>query len=156
GSIRRRSTRTPSSTARAHRCGPTCAPAAVSARTTSTTARADRLGGRHAPDHTEPSRRRYAVILTAERSAQGMTFDEYVTYAGTPANLAREAGWWLGPTRHDFSGLLRDRYEGARLTEAQRSAIRWLAGQPNGPARLLVISEEWSSDCRRDVPFLAR
>ena len=96
------------------------------------------------------------MILTAERSAQGMTFDEYVTYAGTPANLGREAGWWLGPTRHDFSGLLRDRYEGARLTEAQRSAIRWLAGQPNGPARLLVISEEWSSDCRRDVPFLAR
>jgi len=28
--------------------------------------------------------------------------------------------------------------------------------QPNGPAKVLVISEEWSSDCRRDVPMLAR
>jgi hypothetical protein len=28
--------------------------------------------------------------------------------------------------------------------------------QPNGPAKMLVISEEWSSDCRRDVPIFAR
>jgi hypothetical protein len=33
--------------------------------------------------------------------------------------------------------------------------IRWLAAQPGGPAKILVISEEWSSDCRRDVPMLA-
>jgi hypothetical protein len=30
--------------------------------------------------------------VTAERFAQGMTFDQYVAYAGTPENLAREAG----------------------------------------------------------------
>ena len=28
--------------------------------------------------------------------------------------------------------------------------------QPGGPASILVISEDWSSDCRRDVPLLAR
>jgi len=32
-------------------------------------------------------------VITAERFAMGMTFDEYVTYVGTPENLAREAGW---------------------------------------------------------------
>lgn len=85
-----------------------------------------------------------------------MTFDEYVTYAGTPANLAREAGWWLGPQRRDFSGLLRAWHARVRLSGAQMDAIRWLAGQPGGPAKVLVISEEWSSDCRRDVPILAR
>ena len=95
-------------------------------------------------------------VVTAERFTRGMTFDEYVAYVGTPANLAREAGWWLGPRRHDFSGLLRERYDAVGLTEAQARAIEWLAGQPNGPARVLVISEEWSSDCRRDVPMLAR
>jgi hypothetical protein len=95
-------------------------------------------------------------LVTAERFGSGMTFDEYVADVGTPENLAREAGWWLGRQRHDFSGLLRDHYERARLTEAQISAIRWLAAQANGPARILVISEEWSSDCRRDVPALAR
>ena len=86
----------------------------------------------------------------------GMTFDEYLKYTGTPENLAREAGWWLGPQRRDFSGVLRAWYERARLTDDQVEAIRWLAAQPNGPAKVLVISEEWSSDCRRDVPMLAR
>ena len=77
-------------------------------------------------------------------------------YIGTPANLAREAGWWLGPQRMDFSGFLRERYERARLSAAQIGAIQWLAAQPNGPAKILVISEEGSSDCRRDVSMLAR
>ncbi len=93
-------------------------------------------------------------VVTAERFAHGMTFDQYVAYAGSPENLAREAGSWLGPERHDFSGLLREWYERDRLDEAQIAAIRWCAAQPNGPAKLLVISEEWSSDCRRDVPML--
>lgn len=95
-------------------------------------------------------------MVTPERFAQGMTFDEYVRYAGTPENLAREAGWWLGPTRQDFSGLLRAWYTRVQLSGAQMDAIRWLAAQPEGPAKVLVISEEWSSDCRRDVPALAR
>jgi hypothetical protein len=95
-------------------------------------------------------------VVTAERFAQGMTFDLYVAYVGSPGNLAREAGWWLGPTRHDFSGLVRESYERVGLGDAQIAAIRWLTAQPNGPKTLLVISEEWSSDCRRDVPMLAR
>jgi Thioredoxin len=95
-------------------------------------------------------------VITAERFAQGMTFDEYVAYVGTPANLAREAGWWLGPQRQDFSGLLRAWYTRIRLSAAQMDAMRWLALERGGPTRLLVISEEWSSDCRRDVPMLAR
>jgi hypothetical protein len=28
--------------------------------------------------------------------------------------------------------------------------------RPDGPAKVLAISEEWSSDCRRDIPLLAR
>jgi hypothetical protein len=99
---------------------------------------------------------RARTAVTAERFSRGMTFDQYVTYTGTPENLAREAGWWLGPKRMDFSGLLRARYESIRLTDAQVGAIRGLAAQPDGPAKILVISEEWSSDCRRDVPALAR
>ena len=94
--------------------------------------------------------------VTPERFATGMTFDQYVTYVGTPGNLAREAGWWLGPQRSDFSGVLREWYERVGLSDAQVGAIQWLTAQPNGPAKILVISEEWSSDCRRDVPMLAR
>ena len=32
-----------------------------------------------------------ASVVTAERFAKGMTFNEYLTYVGSPENLAREA-----------------------------------------------------------------
>ena len=102
-------------------------------------------------------------VVTAERFAKGRTFDEYVKYIGTPENLAREGfGSYYpdagskGAARKDNSAVFRDRYARARLTEYQRAAITWLAAQPGGPANILVISEDWSSDCRRDVPMLAR
>jgi hypothetical protein len=82
-----------------------------------------------------------------------MTFDEYVAYIGTPENLKREAT--TGP-RVDFSGFFRDAFERSRLTDDQAAAFAWLTAQPGGPAKMLVISEEWSSDCRRDVPTFAR
>jgi hypothetical protein len=102
-------------------------------------------------------------VVTPERFARGMTFEEYVDYVGSPENLAREA--WGGyfpdggstPTaRKDNRAVFRERHAQARLSEQQAAAIRWLAAQPGGPASILLISEDWSSDCRRDVPMLAR
>ncbi len=101
--------------------------------------------------------------VTPERFAKGLTFDEYVRYAGSAENLAREAfgGYFpdagsFGAPRKDNSAVLRERYACARLSDHQTAAIRWLVAQPEGPARILVLSEDWSSDCRRDVPMLAR
>jgi hypothetical protein len=93
-------------------------------------------------------------MVTAERFAQGMTFDQYVAYVATPENLEREAS--MDRPRQDWSKFLKSAFETARLTEAQEQGFRWLASQPGGPAKVLVISEEWSSDCRRDVPMVAR
>ncbi len=102
-------------------------------------------------------------VITPERFARGMTFDQYVKYTASPENLAREAfgsyfpdGGSIGTARRDNSAVLRDRYARARLTDQQDAAIKWLAAQPDGPAKVLVVSEDWSSDCRRDVPMLAR
>src|SRR2546426_2317791 len=102
-------------------------------------------------------------IVTAERFARGMTFDEYVKYTGSAENLAREAfgsyfpdSGSMGAARKDNSGVLRERYAKVRLSDQQVAAITWVAAHPNGPAKILVISEDWSSDCRRDVPVLAR
>ena len=102
-------------------------------------------------------------VVTPERFARGMTFEQYVKYTGSPENLAREAfgsyypdGGSIGTARRDNSGVFRDRYARARLTDQQAAAIKWLAAQPDGPAKILVVSEDWSSDCRRDVPVLAR
>jgi len=96
-------------------------------------------------------------MITRERFAKGMTFDEYVTFTGTPENLAREGSTLAGAApRRDWSEFLRARYLKARLSAPQASAIAWLAAQPGGPSKILVISEDWSSDCRRDVPYLQR
>jgi hypothetical protein len=98
--------------------------------------------------------------MTPERFARGMTFEEYVRFTGSPANLAREGfdirRFSLMRPRVDWSGYLRERHARARLSDEQTAAIRWLAAQPDGPANVAVISEDWSSDCRRDVPYLAR
>jgi hypothetical protein len=92
--------------------------------------------------------------VTPERFASGRTFEQYLAYIGTPENLAREGSG--GALRRDQTGSMRAWHEASHLDEAQTAAIRWLAAQPGGPAKLLVISEDWSSDCRRDVPMLAR
>jgi len=98
--------------------------------------------------------------MNLDRFAQGMTFEQYVTYIGSPENLAREGfdvrRFTMLRPRLDWSRYLRERYEAAELGEDQIAAARWIAAQPGGPARIFVISEDWSSDCRRDVPYLAR
>jgi hypothetical protein len=98
--------------------------------------------------------------MTPERFAKGMTFDDYVKFAGSPENLGREGfdvrRFSLARPRVDWSTFLRERHAKARLSDEQTAAIKYLAAQPGGPAKLLVISEDWSSDCRRDVPYLAR
>ena len=93
-------------------------------------------------------------VVTPERFASGMTFEQYVKFIGTPENLAREGS--MGVPRRDWTDYFRKRYDGARLSDSQVAGIRWLASQPGGPAKILVIAEEWSSDCRRDVPWLQR
>ncbi|HSB41738.1 MAG TPA: thioredoxin family protein [Methylomirabilota bacterium] len=102
-------------------------------------------------------------VVTPERFAKGRTFEEYVTYSGSAENLAREAfgsyfpdGGSKPAPRRDNSAVFRERYARARLGDQQVAAIKWLAAQPGGPAKILVISEDWSSDCRRDVPWIAR
>jgi Thioredoxin len=98
--------------------------------------------------------------MTPERFARGLTWDDYVRFTGSPENLAREGfdirRFSLVRPRLDWSGYLRDRHAKARLTEEQTAAVRWLAAQPGGPAKVAVIAEDWSSDCRRDLPYLAR
>jgi hypothetical protein len=91
--------------------------------------------------------------VTPERFAQGMTFNEYVAYLATSENLRREGS--SGP-RVDRSAFFREAFERSRLTEDQLAALRWIVAQPKAANRMLVISEDWSSDCRRDVPTFAR
>jgi hypothetical protein len=93
-------------------------------------------------------------MVSAERFGQGMTFPQYVAYTATPENLRREAS--PGGSGRRWSAHLQETYEATQLSAAQQAAWTWLAAQPEGPAKVLAISEEWSSDCRRDIPVLAK
>lgn len=92
-------------------------------------------------------------MVDAARFAKGMTFPQYVQYVGTPENLQREGS---RAPRRDWSEFLRKAYDTVRLSPAHEAAWKWLIAQPDGPAKALAISEEWSSDCRRDIPLLAK
>ncbi len=94
------------------------------------------------------------AVLTPERFAQGMTFEAYLGFIGTAENLRREGS--QGAARRDWTAYLRERYRRTRLTESQVAAFRWLCGQPHGPRKILMIAEEWSSDCRRDLAVVQR
>ncbi len=48
-------------------------------------------------------------LVTPERFATGMDFDQYMEFIGTPENPAREAGWWRGPVRVEWTGPPRGR-----------------------------------------------
>ncbi len=72
-------------------------------------------------------------VVTPERFASGMTFDEYVHYVASPENLKREGSG--GEPRRDWSAFLRSAYEQTRLTEAQTAALTWLASQPGRPGQ---------------------
>jgi len=93
------------------------------------------------------------MVMTAARFAKGMTFDEYLRFIASPANLAREGS---AAPRRDWSDYFRRAYDAAHIPPPHTEAWRWLVAQPGGPAHVLAISEEWSSDCRRDIPVLAR
>jgi hypothetical protein len=94
------------------------------------------------------------ITVTPDRFAAGKTFEEYVANISSPENLAREGT--AGAVRQDTAAVFRSTYDNLKLNDAQTEALKWLASQPGGPAKLLVISEDWSSDCQRDVPTAAR
>lgn len=92
-------------------------------------------------------------MVDSARFAKGMTFAQYVQFVGTPENLKREGSQ---APRKDFSDFLRKAYESIRVSPAHEAAWKWLVAQREGPAKVLAISEEWSSDCRRDIALLAK
>jgi thioredoxin family protein len=93
-------------------------------------------------------------MVIPQRFAQGLTFDEYVKFVSTAENLKREGSF--NRPRKDYGDFFRKAYESTRLSDVQQEALKWINAQAAAPAKVLVVSEDWSSDCRRDVPVIAR
>ena len=77
-------------------------------------------------------------VVTPQRFAQGMTFAQYMDTI--KVNKAR----------------FEEYYAGAELPSEQAAALRELAGAAGGPARMMVIGEDWCGDVVRELPVLAR
>lgn len=77
-------------------------------------------------------------VVTPERFAQGLTWDEYL--------------------RHDAK--YRDRYQRNYdqfvLTEDERRELRELFDRPGAPGKVLVLTEGWCPDCFREVPVIVK
>ncbi len=77
-------------------------------------------------------------VVTPERFAAGMRYDEYV------ASIERNARRFA------------DNYEGTTVAAGDAAALRALVARPNGPAKMLVLGEDWCPDVFRGMPVFAR
>ena len=77
-------------------------------------------------------------VVTPERFASGMTYNQYA--ASIQRNQER----------------FEQNYKVTELSEDDAQAFRELATRPDGPAKVLVITEDWCPDCYREVPVMAR
>ena len=79
-----------------------------------------------------------AGAVTPERFAAGKTYDEYI------ASIERN--------REKFA----DNLERTRIGDEQATRLRALVARPDGPAKVLVIGEDWCPDVFRGMPVMQR
>lgn len=77
-------------------------------------------------------------VVTPERFASGKTYAEY--RASIQSNQER----------------FDENYQATPLTEEDIKAFKELVARPDGPAKVLIITEDWCPDCYREVPVMAR
>ena len=81
---------------------------------------------------------RETSVVTPERFSQGFDYPSYMDQI--KVNKAR------------FEGF----YNGLTLSSEDAAAFKELAQRPGGPAKMLVLGEDWCGDVIRGLPVLAR
>jgi thiol-disulfide isomerase/thioredoxin len=77
-------------------------------------------------------------VVTPERFASGMTWQQYLDY------IKRNKDKFLY------------NYAETELTEEEVAALRELSSRPDGPAKVLALGEDWCPDVFRGLPVMAR
>ena len=77
-------------------------------------------------------------VVTEERFAQGMTYSEYMD--SVKVNKAR----------------IEEYYDNVQIGSERTDALRELVASDGGPAKMMVIGEDWCGDVVRELPVLAR
>ncbi len=81
---------------------------------------------------------RETSVVTPERFGEGFDYTAYIDQI--KVNKARFGEF----------------YDGCQLTPEDAALFRDLASRPNGPAKMLVLGEDWCGDVVRGLPVLAR
>ena len=81
---------------------------------------------------------RETSVVTPQRFSEGFNYVDYL--AQIKVNKAR------------FDGF----YDGFQLTEEDASFFQELVSRPDGPAKMMVVGEDWCGDVVRGMPVLAR
>jgi thiol-disulfide isomerase/thioredoxin len=76
--------------------------------------------------------------VTAERFAQGMTYEQY-----------------LGTIERNQKRF-QENYDGTEVPAEHVAALKELMGRPGGPAKMLVLGEDWCPDVFRGMPVMAK
>jgi thiol-disulfide isomerase/thioredoxin len=103
-----------------------------------TRAETPELGVTHAPAEERPMTQATESVVTPQRFSEGLTYEEYI--AGIKQNQDR------------FQMNL----EGTTVSEEDAARLRALAAKPNGPAKMLVLGEDWCPDVYRGMPVLKK
>ena len=77
-------------------------------------------------------------VVTPERFATGLTYEQYID------QIERN------------KDRFQMNYEGTTVSEEDAAALRALVAKPNGPAKVLVLGEDWCPDVYRGLPVLAK
>lgn len=77
-------------------------------------------------------------VVTAERFAQGMTYEQYV--GSVERNQKR----------------FQENYDATTVSAEDAAKFKALMARPGGPAKLLVLGEDWCPDVFRGMPVFAR
>ena len=77
-------------------------------------------------------------VVTPERYASGLTYEEYI------AQIKVNKNWFQ---------QLHDNFE---LQPEDAESLRNMAQRPDGPAKMMVIGEDWCPDVYRGMPVMAR
>jgi thiol-disulfide isomerase/thioredoxin len=81
---------------------------------------------------------RETSVVTPERFSQGFDYPSYMDQI--KVNKARFEGY----------------YDDSKLSAEDTTFFKELAQRPNGPAKMMVIGEDWCGDVIRGLPVLAR
>ena len=91
-----------------------------------------------AEQQARPEQGRRESVVTPERFAQGLTYEQWT--AAIDRNQER----------------FQENYEATELSEEEARAFHELVNRPDGPAKCLALGEPWCPDVFRGLPVMAR